>query len=323
MAEAVRWPFQAAFQFPDNPPAMPRMVSSRRPKGDLVFQSKKMLRPVRCESGIERAFFAKLDRLREVLWFHEQAPKVKYRMHGESHDYYPDALVALRNGHVFVAEVKTVGDFALYETICKVNALTNWAHTRGHGVFLGNDSRAVGDFVNQDVPRSLRAAVLSACKAPAGMSADRWRTIRQWSRRRHGTSSGSLQSLALTERLVITEGPFNVRRADPEEEKEIDAFVRRFEVKAPVLPLSAPSRRPATPRAAGLAAEVVVAGASTGRIPEQVTGCALRSTATRPPPPSARPPSPPASPGGRRPGGPRVRRRPRTPRAASRGTAAS
>lgn len=236
LAEAIRWPFQTAFEFPGNPPVMPRMVPSRKPKGDLVFQSRKMQRPVRCESGLERAFFSKLDELAEVLWFHEQAPKVKYEMHGRIRNYYPDALVALRNGHVFAVEVKQSRNFALYETVCKLNGLTEWAHGRGYGVFLGNGSRAVGDFIHEQTPRRFRAAVLTACKGRSGMSTDAWRTIRQWFTR-HGTPSTWLQTVALDERLVITEGPFNVRRATPAEAKQIDLFVERFESRASVLPL--------------------------------------------------------------------------------------
>lgn len=242
LAEAVRWPFQTAFEFPENPPAMPRMVSSRRPKGDLVFQSRKMAREVRCESGVERSFFSQLDALPEVLWFHEQAPKLKYEMHGRVRDYYPDALVALRNGFVFIAEVKTVGDFALYETICKLNALAARAHADGRGVFLGNDSCAIGDVIRGDVPRVVRAAVLSACRGPSGMSANRWRDLRQWSNSRYGIRSTALQTLALKERLVITERPFNVRPGTPDEETQIDAFVERFGTRTSLLPLWSMSR---------------------------------------------------------------------------------
>lgn len=244
LAEGVRWPFQTALEFPAGPPEMPKMVSSRRPKGDLVLRSTKMLRDVRCESKTEREFFSKLDGLPEVLWFHEQATRVEYRMNGSVRRYYPDTVVALRNGHVFVAEVKVCNDLALYETICKLNALAQWAHARGRGVFLGNASAAVGDFVNQDVPQYLRAAVLTACKNGGGMSGDDWRTIRHRSMRRHGRIPNCLQSLVLNERLVITKAPFNVRRATPAEEKEIEAFVRLFETTAGVFPLSWPARRP-------------------------------------------------------------------------------
>lgn len=242
LAEGVRWPFQGSFEFPDNPPAMPRMVSSRNPRGDLVFESAKMRRPVRCESSGERAFFSKLDAITEVLWFHEQAPKVRYEMHGKPRAYYPDAVVALRNGHVFAAEVKQSRDFALFETVCKINALAEWAHPRGFGVFLGNRSHAVGDFLHEDVPRGFRLAVLTAAKGSQGMSTDAWTAIRAWFKK-GGRPSAWLQTLVLEERLVMTERPFNVRRAAPVEEQQMDAFSSLFETTAPVLPLAG-SRRP-------------------------------------------------------------------------------
>ncbi len=53
---------------------------------------------------------------------------------------------------------------------------------------------------------------------------------------RYGIRSTSLQRLALNERLVITERPFNVRPARPDEESQIDAFVGRFENQASYLP---------------------------------------------------------------------------------------
>lgn len=242
LAESVRWPFQTALEFPENPPAMPRMVSSRRPSGDIVFHSQKMQRAVRCESGYERTFFRKLDGLAEVLWFHEQAPRVQYTMGDAARRYHPDALVALRNGYVFVAEVKMSGDFALYETIRKMNALTEWAHARGRGVFLGNHAGAVGDFIDKEVPRAFRSAVLNACRHPSGMTAAEWRPIREWWRRKYGLPGTSLQAVVLNERLVVTTRPFAVRRATPIEASAIDLFVHRFGATAPVLPLSAPAR---------------------------------------------------------------------------------
>jgi hypothetical protein len=243
LSEGVRWPFQTALEFPEVPPAMPKMVSSRRPQGDVVFQSKKMLRPVRCESGVEKAFFSKLDELTEVLWFHEQAEQVRYSFHGKVRRYHPDALVALGNGHLFVVEVKDARELAAYQTICKVNALIEWAHACGRGVFLGNDSSTVGDFIGMDVPRRLRDAVLTACSRPSGMSRDEWKRIAQTSQRDYSLPPSWLQALVLDERLVLTKPPFNVRLAKPAEEREIDLFVRRFETTADVLPLSAARRQ--------------------------------------------------------------------------------
>lgn len=221
------------------------MVSSRRAHGDLVFESKKMLRPVRCESNTERKFFASLDALREVLWFHEQASRIRYRMHSRWKWYYPDAVVALTNGHVFVAEVKMPHHFGLFATICKANALIERAHHDGHGVFLGNCSSAVGDFVNGSVRGALKAAVVTALRdSPRGISAAELRTIC----RRVGATRVDLQPLIFKERLVMTQSPFNLRRAMRYEEKEIETFVGHFESFADVLPLSGPPviRRPPT-----------------------------------------------------------------------------
>ena len=252
LAEGVKWPFQNSFTFPESPPAMPQMVSSRRVTRDITFESKKMRRPVRCDSTFEKAFYSGLDELPQVLWFQEQAPKVKYAYLGESKDYFPDVLVALTNGHVFVAEVKSRGDFGLFQTICKVNALVEAAHADGRGVFLGNADSIVGDLLSAGVRRALRAAVLTACRSTAGMSGPEWKRIRTW----FDVPTHALVPLVLAERLVVTQDPYCVRRASTEEAKEIDAFTGLFESLAPVLPLprhvfEAPEQDEDSSRAAG------------------------------------------------------------------------
>ena len=242
LARGIRWPFQTALEFPAALPEMPKMVSSRRPRGQIHFESKKMCRVVHCESNVERRFFEKLDALPDVLWFHEQASRLPYLLHGRSRNHVPDAVVALTNGHVFVVEVKMKHHLGFFSTICKANALTELAHRNGHGVFLGDSSASVGDVLKQDIPRLARAAILTAVKKDRSISSEEWSHLREHLR----ITRAEVQPLLFRERLVMTQDPFAIRRANAEEGREIDAFVERFESVAPVLPLSArAAKRPA------------------------------------------------------------------------------
>ena len=252
LEKGIKWPFQTSFTFPESPPAMPKIVSSRAASRRLPFQSQKMQRAVRCDSGYEHDFYTGLDSIPSVMWFQEQAPKIRYECLGRTRNYHPDVLVALTNGHVFVAEVKTCGDFGLFETICKVGALAAKAHSKGQGVFLGNAASTVSDFMHTDVSRLVRAAVVTASKSASGMSGSEWRSIRK---RYDVRRSDALVPLVFSERLVVTQRPYNVRRATAKEAARIDAFAQLFESVAPVLPLTrrTPEPPPQTERSSGQA----------------------------------------------------------------------
>ncbi|WBQ04449.1 TnsA endonuclease N-terminal domain-containing protein [Kribbella sp. CA-293567] len=134
------WPVPLA----DRPIEIP--VPLRLLDGDLppyVFSSAKMAREIAAESSIELRFYQLCETATEVTWYCEQPAAIEYYFDGRWRQYFPDAMVAFKDGTRLLVEIKNLMESSLTMNQAKWAAARSWCTERGIGFLVTDGSRTL------------------------------------------------------------------------------------------------------------------------------------------------------------------------------------
>lgn len=101
------------------------VISRGSKKFRIKFPSKKLNRGVHCESTLERDFLYRLELSPGVVSYQEQPEKIFYEHHGQTHAYFPDFEVVLRNGRRLSIEIKPFQVLNTVRNLSKFEAIIN------------------------------------------------------------------------------------------------------------------------------------------------------------------------------------------------------
>ena len=102
------------------------------------FYSKKLQRNVFYESGLEKKFFALLERSGQVHTYCEQPFTLTVNIGGQPCPYTPDVLVQLEDGRCVAVEIKPLTHMAITEVLYKFQQLYTHCCKQGWGVLLSD-----------------------------------------------------------------------------------------------------------------------------------------------------------------------------------------
>lgn len=116
-------------------------IAPNRRSASGWWMSDRMGRPVGYDSEAELRVIQTLDLSDDlVVSYCEQPVRISYTLYGERHDYYPDLLVDLSDGHRLLVEVKSrIDEFALYENVTKFKAAGEFCRALGWGFVATTD----------------------------------------------------------------------------------------------------------------------------------------------------------------------------------------
>jgi hypothetical protein len=199
------------------------MEQTRRTGGSLAFESAKMPRRVWCESEVERRFFARLDGMKEVLWFQEQPLSIRYKLNGKRRTYYPDALAVFTDGTSVLIEIKPAQRLVDFENIVKYAAMLERCESEGWGTFIGNARMSFRSLIQHQFKPLLLPALRTELKTREISS--EWL---KWLKGIMGVSTADVNAAFLKLGLVVESSPFIARIARPGEGAVIDSVLRYF-----------------------------------------------------------------------------------------------
>lgn len=110
-----------------------------------VFHSEKHGRLIEYASDLERVLLRHLDADPRVHSLQEQGLRIPYVIDEEPHDYYPDAVVRLGDGRVFVMEIKPPENLGEYEQWLKWSSAARACAAHGYGLYIGGPTRSILD----------------------------------------------------------------------------------------------------------------------------------------------------------------------------------
>ncbi len=119
-------------------PAELDTVSCARQARSISFYSQKMQRQVRCDSRLETQVLMRFERSPAVRWYQEQPMAIPYEYQGKPRLYYPDVLVHLVDGRVFLVEIKPIFHMAASVNLAKWGAMKVWCAQHGYGLLITN-----------------------------------------------------------------------------------------------------------------------------------------------------------------------------------------
>ncbi|MFI6867119.1 TnsA endonuclease N-terminal domain-containing protein [Nocardia sp. NPDC050406] len=131
------------------------------------------------DSQVELDFIRLLEESDLVEDYCEQPLEIEYEFDGRRRRYFPDFIVTLRDGRRFLVEIKaTLGDFAMYQNMAKLEAARQYCDARGWGL-LGTEGRhSLVDLRS----RAVAPAVESALRDWLGSRVVGWPLCREFMR---------------------------------------------------------------------------------------------------------------------------------------------
>ena len=96
-------------------------------------------------SDLERVILRHLAVDTRIHSLREQPLRIPYVLDGQPHDYYPDAIVRLHDGRVFVMEIKPPENLGEFDGWLKWATLARYCATRGYGLYVGSPKRSIID----------------------------------------------------------------------------------------------------------------------------------------------------------------------------------
>jgi hypothetical protein len=145
-AAKVVGPLQQFHHVPDDLMGSKRIPGIPRDTSFQVLNSRKLNRPVVCESGLEFQVYSWIEHSPDVSWYQEQPTSVLYRLRGYKRLYFPDVAVLDNDGRLIIVEVKP--RFTMYreETLVKALAALSTFGARGIGyLLLDSSGRTLAD----------------------------------------------------------------------------------------------------------------------------------------------------------------------------------
>lgn len=135
---------------------------SSRAATSCTYDSVILDRPVSCESELERSLFLALDLSGLVQWYVEQPFSIEYQDQlGQWREYWPDALVHLKDGRWLLVEVKPHFYFVNERNQRKWRSALIRCKERGVGFLVVNPalSLTLGEVATRTVPKTLDDAI--------------------------------------------------------------------------------------------------------------------------------------------------------------------
>jgi hypothetical protein len=108
-----------------------------------MFYSQDQGRMVEYSSDLERSLLRHLDADARIHSFQEQGLRIPYVIDGQAHDYYPDAIVRLQDGRVFVMEIKPTENLGEYDNWLKWASAARFCAAHGYGLYIGSPRRSI------------------------------------------------------------------------------------------------------------------------------------------------------------------------------------
>jgi len=108
-----------------------------------VFYSEKHGRDIEYSSDLERSLLRHLDADSRIHGFQEQGLRLPYVLDEQAHDYYPDAVVRLQDGRVFVMEIKPPENLGEYDQWLKWSSAARACAAHGCGLYIGSPMRSI------------------------------------------------------------------------------------------------------------------------------------------------------------------------------------
>lgn len=124
------------------------------------FYSGKLQRNVFYESGLERKFFARLERSEQVQAYCEQPFTLMVDFGGKPCPYTPDVLLQLKDGRCIVVEIKPLANMAITEVQYKFQQLYTYCHTQGWGVLLSDGHKDISYLCHYQSNPAFEQAIL-------------------------------------------------------------------------------------------------------------------------------------------------------------------
>ena len=141
-----------------------RQVSDTEVSGSMF--SDKLGRPVAFESGLEQEFLVLLERSDAVVRYCEQVGPIPYNFQGTIWQYFPDALLELRDGRILLVEIKPLAHMALARNLAKVAAARSYTHARGWGFVMTSGRRSLRRLESHLVDGDLACMYVTLSIAP-------------------------------------------------------------------------------------------------------------------------------------------------------------
>lgn len=174
------------------------------------FFSEKIGREVMFESGMERHFFRRIERMRSVRWYTEQPMGIPYRCSktGATRNYYPDALLVLEDGRAVAVEVKPVIHMPLVNNLDKFAAARPLLSKAGIHFLVTSGHEALHAIEQRSLPHAYEAAVMEHLGPGARLSWTDYQAIAN----KFSPGRFDLVSLTIKHRLRLELGPFSLSR---------------------------------------------------------------------------------------------------------------
>ena len=96
-------------------------------------------------SDLERVVLRHLDADPRIHSLQEQGLRLPYVIDEQPHDYYPDAVVRLDDGRVFVMEIKPPEHLGEYDQWLKWASAARFCGNYGYGLYIGSPARSIID----------------------------------------------------------------------------------------------------------------------------------------------------------------------------------
>ena len=189
-----------------------------------VFHSEKHSRLIEYASDLERVLLRHLDADPRVHSLQEQGLQLPYVIDEEPHDYYPDAVVRLNDGRVFLMEIKPPEHLGEYDQSLKWASAAKACATNGYGLYIGSPTRSILDHYRIAPDPEKRDFITSLVKEGAVVGQE-YRALAEL------VSSNELGLTATAELLDWRPHRSHIRRAegaDQAEARRLWALIARY-----------------------------------------------------------------------------------------------
>lgn len=195
------------------PDRLMRLVPQRQVDESEIsgrFFSEKLDREVMFESGMERHFLRRVERMRSVRWYTEQPMGIPYRCSqtGATRNYYPDVLLVLEDGRTVAVEVKPVIHMPLANNLDKFAAARPHLSKAGIHFLVTSGHDALHAIAQRSLPLAYEAAVMEHLAPGARLNWPAYQAITD----RFSPGRFDLVSLTIKHGLRLELGPFSLSR---------------------------------------------------------------------------------------------------------------